>query len=151
MLRQETSPTRPSWTRSLLLLPAGLLPLVPSATCPLCLSAYAGVFSAFGLGFLLTEQVLAPVIVVFLIAGLASVAWSTRTHRRAAPLVAMLAGSVAVVAGRLVWDLPLVLYTGVTLLVVASFWNFAIRRLGTACSIPLHAEGRRNCHEKACH
>ena len=152
MLHHETHPAaRPTWTRSLLLLPAGLLSLVPSATCPLCLSAYAGVMSAVGLGFLLTERVLGPLIAVLLLAGLASVAWSMRTHRHAGPLVATLGGSVAVVAGRLVWDLPLVLYTGVMLLVVASLWNFAIRRRGTACSIPLHAEGRRTCHEKACH
>ena len=87
MLHHETNPAaRPTWTRSLLLLPAGLLSLVPSATCPLCLSAYAGVLSAVGLGFLLTERLLAPLIAVFLLAGLASVAWSMRTHRHAGPL-----------------------------------------------------------------
>lgn len=151
MLEHETHPAaRPALRRSLLLLPAALLSLVPTATCPLCLSAYAGVLSAVGLGFLLTDRVLAPLIVVFLLAGLASVAWSMRTHRHAGPFVATLAGSVGVVAGRLVWDVPLVLYTGVMLLLVASLWNVAIKRRERTCST-LDMEGRRICHEKASH
>ena len=117
------------WTRNLLPLPGALLSLLPSATCPVCAAAYAGVFSAIGLGFLLDEQLLAPLIAVFLAAGVASVAWSTRRHRRPGPLLGTLAGSMAVAVGRLVWNLPVLVYVGVTLLLVASLWNLLAKRL----------------------
>ncbi len=115
------------WARSLWLIPGALLPLLPSATCPACIAAYAGVLSAVGLGFLFDERVLAPLIVAFLAVGLASVAWSTRSHRRSGPLVASVLGS-AVVAGRLVWSAPALLYGGVALLIGASLWNLWLKR-----------------------
>ncbi len=116
------------WARSLASIPGAVLPLLPSATCPACIAAYAGVLSAVGLGFLFDERVLAPLIVAFLAVGLASVAWSTRSHRRPGPLVASLLGSTAVVAGRLVWSAPALLYGGVALLIGASLWNLWLRR-----------------------
>ena len=116
------------WARSLALLPGALLPLLPSATCPACIAAYAGVLFAIGLGFLFDERVLAPLIVAFLAVGLVSVAWSTVRHRRAGPLVATVLGSAAVVTGRLVWSLPAVLSGGVALLIGASLWNLWLKR-----------------------
>ena len=111
-----------------LTLPAAVLPLLPSFTCPVCLAAYAGVLSTLGLGFVLTEGVLAPLIVAFLFVGIASVAWTTRSHRRAGPLSMIVAGSGAVVAGRLVWSTPAVLYVGIALVVAASLWNLWLKR-----------------------
>ena len=116
------------WIRSLAVLPGALLALLPSATCPMCLAAYAGVLSAVGLGFLFNEKVLGPLIVVFLAIGILSVAWSTRGHRRLGPLVVTVVGSGVVVAGRLVWNIPMALYTGVAFLIGASLWNFWLKR-----------------------
>src|SRR5579875_3326336 len=93
-----------------------------------CLAAYAGVLSAVGLGFLFNERVLGPLIVVFLAIGIFSVAWSTRSHRRLGPLVVTLVGSGVVVAGRLVWNIPIALYAGVALLIGASLWNLWLKR-----------------------
>jgi hypothetical protein len=117
-----------NWLRSLAVLPGAFLPLVPSATCPACLTAYAGVLSAVGLGFLLNERVLAPLIVVFLIIGVVSVAWSTRSHRRAGPLVGTLLGSAAVIMGRVAGHDHILLYSGVVVLIGASLWNLWLKR-----------------------
>lgn len=117
-----------SWARSLLLLPGALLPLLPSATCPMCLAAYAGVLSAVGLGFLFNERVLAPLIVIFLAVGIFSVAWSSRGYRRREPLLGTLLGSAAVVVGRLIWHVHLLVYSGVALLLVASLFNLWLKR-----------------------
>ncbi len=116
------------WGRSLAVLPGALLSLLPSAICPACIAGFAGVLSAVGLGFLLSERVLAPLIGLFLALGLASVAWSTRSHRRAGPLVTTGLGSAAVILGRVIWSVPLVLYGGVALLVAASLWNLWLKR-----------------------
>jgi mercuric ion transport protein len=119
---------RRPWRQSLAMLPGAFLALLPSATCPACLAAYAGVISALGLGFLLQDRVLVPLIAVFLAVGLASVAWSTRSHRRAGPLVATALGSAAVVLGRIVWSAPNLVYGGAALLVAASLWNVWLKR-----------------------
>jgi len=117
-----------NWLRSLAVMPGALLPLLPSATCPACLSAYAGLLSAVGLGILLNERVLAPLIVVFLIIGVVSVAWSTCSHRRAGPLVATLLGSAAVIMGRVVGHVHTLLYAGVVTVIGASVWNLWLKR-----------------------
>lgn len=123
-------PRRRGVLQSLALLPGALLALLPSATCPACIAAYAGVLSALGLGFVFNERVLAPLIAVLLAVGVASVAWSTRSHRRPGPLAATVAGSAAVVAGRLIWNLPALLYLGIGVLIAAATWNFWLKLPG---------------------
>ncbi|MCO5166619.1 MAG: MerC family mercury resistance protein [Planctomycetes bacterium] len=122
----EPPPGR-SWARALLATPAAGLALLPSATCPLCVAAYAGALSSLGVGFMLQEQVLLPLIALFLGLTVASVAWSTRKHGRMAPLVLVLLGAACVVGGRLLASLPLLVYFGAALLVVGSFWNVLVK------------------------
>ena len=124
----RTSRGRSTWLRSLAPVPGALLPLLPSVSCPACLAAYAGVVSALGLGFLFTERVLAPLIAGFLVVGIATIGWSSRTHGRRGPLLATLVGSAAVAAGRLIWRIPPAMYGGMALLVVASLWNMWLKR-----------------------
>ena len=80
---EAARPGRREWIRSLALIPGAFLPLLPAASCPACLTAYAGVLSAVGLGFLLTDQVLKPLIIISLLIGIAGVGFSTlRGHRK---------------------------------------------------------------------
>jgi hypothetical protein len=141
-LLRRHRPGRQRFARSLVLLPGPLVALLPSVTCPLCLPAWAGVLSSLGLGFVMSERVLAPVIALLLTVGCASVAWSARCHRRVAPLALALVGSAAVVAGRLVWSIPVVTYAGAALLVGASVWNLWLKRPRGAL-VPLRV-GRRD-------
>ena len=137
-----TDRTRPvAWLRNLSALPAALLALLPSATCPLCAAAYVGVFSAMGLGYLLTERILGPLIAVFLLVALITVGWFTRRHRRPGPLLLTVAGTLAVAAGRLVLDVPLLVYSGAILLLVASLWNLFARRRAFQVSRHVRNEG----------
>lgn len=117
-----------SWLGSLALVPGTVLSILPSVTCPFCISAYAAVVSALGLGFVLNQRVLVPLIVVFLAIGILTIAWSTRSHKHLGPLVASGIGSLAVVAGRVVWHVPVALYVGAGMLVVASLWNLWLKR-----------------------
>jgi hypothetical protein len=120
--------------------PAAVLALLPSASCPACIAAYAGVLSAFGVGFLLKEQVLAPLILASLVFAVASVAWASRRHRRAGPLVATLAGAAAIITGRLLWSVPSVLYGGMVLLIGASLWSLWLSRPRTKPLIQIRLE-----------
>lgn len=119
---------RPRWLRSLAVLPGAVVALLPVAHCPACIGAYFAVLSALGLGFVATEHVLAPLIGLFLALGLGTVAWSIKSHGRLGPLLVTVLGSGAVVAGRLVWVVPALLYVGVGLLVGASLWNLWLKR-----------------------
>ncbi len=124
----EARRLRWSWLRSMALLPGVIVSLLPSAACPACLAVYGAVLSALGLGVLVTERALVPLIAACLALGVLSVAWTTRSHGRYGPLVATLVGSLAVVLGRLIWTLPPVLYGGIALLVGASLWNLWLKR-----------------------
>jgi len=108
--------------------PAAVVPLLPSFTCPACLAAYAGVLSSMGMGFVLRESFLAPLIALSLLVTLLSVAWSTRSHRDPRPLAAAGAGALAIIAGRLVWQVQALLALGVALLVAAAVWNLWLKR-----------------------
>ncbi len=119
---------RLAWVRALTAVPAAVLPLLPSFACPVCLAAYAGVLSSLGLGFLFSDRVQAPLIVFFLTITLGSVAWSAKQHRRFGPLLVVLCGSLAIVVGRVVWDIRWALYLGVVCLVVGTVWNLILKR-----------------------
>lgn len=117
-----------SWLKSVLVVPGAVLPLLPAATCPACIAAYTGVVSAFGLGFLVNERVVVPLIVFFLALSVATVGWAWRTHRRIGPLGATLAGAVVVVLGRVVFLVPVLVYLGVALLIAGTAWNLWLKR-----------------------
>lgn len=121
-------PPRRGWLSAAAAFPAAVLPLLPSFTCPACIAAYAGVLSALGLGFVLNEAFLAPLIAVFLVLGVGTVAWSTRSHRNLWPLELTSSGALAIAAGRLVWDVPAVLYAGAAAVLAGSVWNLWLKR-----------------------
>lgn len=116
------------WLRTLVALPAAILPLLPSVSCPICLAAYAGVLSALGVGFLLDDRVQRPLILLFLCITLGSVGWLARKHRTTGPFLVTLHGSIAIVAARLVWNIPLIAYVGTTCLIAGAIWNIKLRR-----------------------
>lgn len=127
--------------------PGALMSLLPVAACPACLPAYAGFLSALGLGFLSTARVMNPLLIVFLIAGIVSMAWSSRKHRMKMPLILTVIGSVAVILGRLLWDSPPLLYTGGILVITGSIWNFRASKVerNSVAACPCGQSGGREC------
>jgi fermentation-respiration switch protein FrsA (DUF1100 family) len=104
-----------------------LLALLPKATCPLCVAAYAGTVSSLGLGFLLTDRVLTPIIICSLLLSVGSVAWAWTRHHRFGPVVISVVGAIALAAGR--WfALRALLPIGLVLLVSASVWTLWLQR-----------------------
>lgn len=119
---------RPAWLQTIIAIPAAVLPLLPSFSCPVCIAAYAGLFSSLGLGFLLTDRVQRPLIVAFLIVSVVSVGWAAKRYKRVGPFLLVLLGSVAIVAGRLAWSVEPALYGGVLCLVAGAVWNLILKR-----------------------
>ena len=126
----ESAPRRgrPACLQTLIAVPAAVLPLLPSFSCPVCVAAYAGLLSSLGLGFLLTDRVQRPLIVAFLVVAVASVGWAARQYKRIGPFVLALVGSAAIIAGRLVWSVAPILYIGVVCLVAGTVWNLILKR-----------------------
>ncbi len=118
---------RSRW-RSVAALPAALLSLLPAVTCPACLGAYAGLLSAFGLGFLVRSTVLEPLLISTLFIGLASIVWSTLEHRNPWPLALTLLGDLAVVVGRYVLASQEMQWLGFPLILCGALWNIWLRR-----------------------
>lgn len=131
------------WLRSLALLPAALLAILPHLTCPACWPAYAALLSSVGLGLLALDRILTPLLVGALAVGLASVAWSTRSHRQWGPFWATLVGSVGVAAGRLLWTVPALVYGGAAVLIGASLWNLWLKRPRAAPLVSLRIQTER--------
>ncbi len=103
--------------------------LAGSAVALLCCAGVApviGVLSALGLGFLLRDAILIPLLIL----GLGVTVWGLwqgrRCHGRSRPLVAGLVASLITVGGVLAW-VPLA-FVGFVGVIVASVWNLAAVR-----------------------
>ena len=118
---------RSRWS-SLAAIPAAFLSLLPAVTCPACLGAYAGLFSALGLGFLVRSTVLEPLLISTLLLGLASIVWSTLEHRKPWPLALTLLGNFAVVVGRYALASEEMQWLGFPLILGGALWNIWLRR-----------------------
>lgn len=77
---------------------------------------------------MLKEQVLGPLIAVALVFGVIAVAWSSMRHHRPEPLLLTIAGSVAIAAGRLLWNVPALVSAGGATVLGASIWNLWLSR-----------------------
>ena len=125
----ESTPRRgrPAWLHTIIAVPAAVLPLLPNFSCPVCVAVYAGLLSSLGLGFLLTDRVQRPLIVACLIVSVAGVGWAAKQYKTAGPFVFVLLGSVAIVAGRVVWSVTPALYVGLVCLVAGTVWNLILK------------------------
>lgn len=126
--KARSAPSSWGWLRTVAPLPAAVLAVLPSFTCPVCIAAYAGVLSSMGLGFMYQSKYQTPLIVGFLLVGIATVAYSSRTHKKRSPVLLTLLGAAGVVAGKLVWEVPLLMYGGAALLFGATLYNLWLKR-----------------------
>lgn len=107
----------------------GLLPMLPGMgavalpTCAACVPALAGVFGAVGLGFLLEESVLLPLMAGLLLLTLFILGFRARRRRGYGPLAAGVGATAIIAAGKFFFASDVVLYAGLAFLVAATLWN----------------------------
>lgn len=113
---------------------ASLAGLLGSGFALLCCAGAApvlGLLSAIGLGFLIHDAVLIPLLIVALGVTALGLRHGGRCHRRVAPLVVGVGGGAVAVVGLFFW-VPLA-FVGFATVILASVWNLRLLR---ACAVP---------------
>lgn len=111
------------WKGSLATLPAVAAALLPAGLCPACWPAYAGLLSAFGLGFLLDEVYLFPLTAILLAVALGALALGARKRQGYGSFLLGLAATAVVLAGKFAFNSNIAMYAGIVGLITASVWN----------------------------
>lgn len=115
------------WRHFVAALPS-LAALLPVLHCPACWPAYAGVLTAFGLGFLFQSTYLMPITSALLFLALFALGYRARTRHGYLPLALGLISVSAIILGKFLLASNLAVYVGLTLLFVASVWNSSPRK-----------------------
>lgn len=102
---------------------SGIAPILACALCPLCLSAYATVLSAFGVGFALTEAEHKVLLLVAAAAAVLAAGWRTRVTGRYGPLGVTVLGCALLVLGDVMNENKALSMGGIVLLVAAMIWD----------------------------
>ncbi|MEW5806944.1 MAG: MerC family mercury resistance protein [Acidobacteriota bacterium] len=122
----ETGATvRPGSSRrqTLAVIPAIITALLPKLTCPACWPAYAGLLSAFGLGFVNYTPYLLPLTALFLILAVGSLWYGAKNRRDYTPFMLGILSASTVIIGKFVLESKWAMYGGIALLMGASLWN----------------------------
>ena len=104
----------------------GSLGATVAALCCAGVPAVLGALSAAGLGFLVNDLILFPLLALFLALGLWGLWDGVRRHGLRAVLVLGGVGALLMVAGILLQ--PLIVYAGAAAMIAASVWNVVVLR-----------------------
>ncbi|MGI8961711.1 MAG: MerC family mercury resistance protein [Bryobacteraceae bacterium] len=132
--------TNPAVKRMLLALPGVGVSLLPKLMCPACWPAYAGIISALGLGFLISEKYLLSLTFIFLAITTTALAFRASKRHGYGPFwLGLIAGAV-ILTGKFYFDAAQATYTGIGLLIAASIWNSWPRTATVpSCYVPVEA------------
>ncbi|MBA4149044.1 MAG: MerC domain-containing protein [Verrucomicrobia bacterium] len=117
------APPTTRWKQFSIFVPTIGVALLPKLSCPACWPAYAGILSALGLGFLISERYLLSLTALFVAVSLFALSWRAKKRRGYGPFILGLLAAVTVLTGKFYFDFAPALYGGVALLVGASVWN----------------------------
>ncbi|MDX8410263.1 MAG: hypothetical protein R8K46_00110 [Mariprofundaceae bacterium] len=110
----------------------GSLGAVLFGACCLALGPVLAALSAAGLGFLINDAILIPLLVLFLGIAVWGLAAARKKHARIGPLALGVTGAVGAVAG--LWVFPPLSYASLAAVLSASIWDFVLlRRCRTSC------------------
>jgi hypothetical protein len=111
---------------------SGLAPILACAICPVCLSAYATILSALGVGFALTEGQHTVLLLVAVVAALGAGAWRARVTRRLGPLAVAALGCALLIFAELLHESRPLAIAGMVALVASMIWDRRASRRAAA-------------------
>jgi len=103
-----------TWKRAVMALPAVGVSLLPKLACPICWPAYAGVLTALGLGFLISEPYLLWVTVTFLMVCMGSLILRAQERRGYGPATFGIIAGAVVLAGKFHFESNAAMYSGLS-------------------------------------
>ena len=138
-LAQMTNSSSKGWVAQLGAFSSALI----VGLCPVCLPAMGAFLSSIGLGFLVSDSILRPILWVFLGLAVFGFIWSyLKEHGDWRPMMLGLITGFFLYIGRYVYFNGIVnmilMYGGIVGLIGASLWNFVLRKNNKSC-----CEGRR--------
>ena len=104
-------------------IPATIVALIPTFTCPSCWPFYIGLLSSLGIGAYDFTDSLMPVMVVALGISLASLGYKAKSRHGYRPFIIGVIASAMILSGKVLLASDALTYTGTFLLIVASLWN----------------------------
>lgn len=101
--------------------------------CPFCIPAIGTFLSSVGLGFLIQESILQPLLVFFLVITMVGLFYSfIKEHRNIGPLLLGSISGVALYLGRYYYFgsliNPVLMYGGITAIISVGLWNLYLRK-----------------------
>ena len=101
--------------------------------CPVCIPAIGTFLASIGLGFLVQESVLRPLLFIFLAAAISGLLWSyLKEHGNVWPLIGGILMGITLYVGRYVYfgaiTNQILMYGGITGIVAVSIWNLKLRK-----------------------
>lgn len=119
--------------------------------CPICIPSLGAFLAAVGLGFLVRETILKPLLIAFLILSLFGFFWSyLKEHKKIWPFMVGTLMAVGLYTSRYVYISrvmnQILQYVSIVGLIAISFWNVKMRRNNT-CGVCLSSEDEQQKRE----
>jgi len=104
-------------------IPAIGIAMLPKLVCPFCWPLYTGLLGAVGINFVNYTPYLLPLLLVFLLITVASLAIHARARRGYGPPLLGLLSSTAILSGKFLFNSSLLTYAGIAGLILAVIWH----------------------------
>jgi mercuric ion transport protein len=97
--------------------------------CPICIPAIGSFLSAIGMGFLVNESVLKPIVIVFILISSFGFYWSyKKEHKNVYPVVFGIFFGVGIYLSRYVFINFYMMYASIAGLLGISIWNLKLKK-----------------------
>lgn len=106
----------------------GVAGAIFATLCCLGVPALVSIVSSIGLGFLINDTILLPLLIVFLVAAVGGLIFGVRHHHRRSAVVVGVISAVMLVLAMSVVHVRLLIWVGIGGLIVASLLNVVLRQ-----------------------
>ena len=117
-------------------IPAIIIALLPKLVCPFCWPLYTGLLGSIGINFINYTPFLFPLLIVFLILTNSGLVLVARRKKQYAPVYLGGTSSLLILIGKFLSETDMLIYIGLTGLVMSVIWQSRIKYSGDYGSCP---------------